>query len=52
MIPKWLKKPRIQIFLLVVALVIYLFWQALSALTPFVIGAAVAYLVLPIVNSL
>lgn len=50
MIPTWLKKPRLQIFIAVAALVIYLFWLARGALTPFIIGLIVAYLILPIVN--
>lgn len=50
MIPAWLKKPRLQIFIAVAALVLFLFWQARGALTPFVIGLVVAYLILPIVN--
>lgn len=50
MIPAWLKKPRLQIFLAVAALVIYLFWLARGALTPFIIGLIVAYLILPVVN--
>jgi predicted PurR-regulated permease PerM len=50
MIPTWLKKPRLQIFIAVAALVLFLFWQARGALTPFIIGLVVAYLILPIVN--
>ncbi len=50
MIPTWLKKPRLQIFIAVVALVLFLFWQARGALPPFIIGLVVAYLILPIVN--
>ena len=50
MIPRVLRKPRLQLALFVFLLAMVLFWQARAALTPFVLGLIVAYLILPLVN--
>ncbi len=50
MIPKILHKRRVQVFIILSILIGYLFWQAIDALIPFLLGLVIAYLILPIVN--
>ncbi len=52
MLPEKLLKPRLLLFVVVLALTIIAFWQARSALTPFILGLVIAYLILPLVNRL
>lgn len=50
MIPDILRKRRLQFFLIVLVLTLFLLWQVRDALTPFLLGLVIAYLILPLVN--
>lgn len=50
MLLRMLSKPRLLLSLAVFMVVMLLFWYARGALTPFIIGLVLAYLLLPLVN--
>lgn len=50
MIPSVFRKRRLQLALFVFVLAAVLLWQARGALTPFILGLVVAYLLLPLVG--
>lgn len=50
MITKNFFKPRLILFLIVVLFALAMFWAARRALTPFLLGLVIAYIVLPLVD--
>ncbi|HEX8683223.1 MAG TPA: AI-2E family transporter, partial [Ardenticatenaceae bacterium] len=48
--PAYLRRPRLILFFIVFLLAAYLIWQARGAITPFLFGLVIAYLLVPFVN--
>ncbi len=48
--PTYLRRPRLILFFIVFLLAAYLIWQARGAITPFLFGLVIAYLLVPFVN--
>ena len=46
----YLRRPRLILFFIVFLLAAYLIWQARGAITPFLFGLVIAYLLVPFVN--